>query len=250
MGVVNRFFNNLMDKSQKFTGGSEISNQFFFNMFRLAWIIICIACCFAHQGKAQTKRFGTGIFAGLGLSQIDGDDMQGYDKPGIHFGLRGIAYILPKFEFHTELSYSQRGSQSKGYKATNNQGRRLELDYGSITALAVANDWFHPLKEYFRLQFYGGVSLGRLIRIQAIDPSISDNRRTNFNELIPYYNTTDFSMVIGANIKTTRFSGLTFRYNRSMNKIIDAELVQPFFQKRSILSMKGYYISLGAFYLF
>jgi len=191
----------------------------------------------AMEMAAQPLRFGSGIFGGFNLSQVDGDDMQGYDKPGINLGLRGMAYILPKFEFHTELAYSQRGSQSKGYARSNHSGRRLELDYVSINALLVINDWFHPLKEYYRLQMHGGVSTGRLIRYLAIDPG-PDPRRAPLKDLSTYFNSTDLSMILGAHLKVTYNTGISFRYTRSMNKLLTAELVQPMFERKRITSMK------------
>ncbi len=219
-------------------------------MFRLLVLVLTLSSWTIDEITGQSKRFGSGVFAGIGLAQIDGDDMQGYDKPGYNFGLKGIAFILPTLEIHTELSYSQRGSQSKDYARSNNRGRKLILDYGSISGLLVVNDWFHPIKEYYRLQVHGGVSIGRLIRVEPDDPITSDGRKINFNELLPYYNTTDFSMILGVNLKLTRNSGLTFRYNRGFNKIIDADEIAPFFVKRSLTSMKGYFISADIFYLF
>lgn len=198
---------------------------------------------------AQPLRFGSGVFGGFNLSQVDGDDMQGYDKPGINLGLRGIAYILPKFEFHTELTYNQNGSQSKDYARSLNKGRRIILDYVAINALLVVNDWFHPLKEYYRLQIHGGVSTGRLIRYQVTDPG-GDPRRAPLKELSGYFNSTDFSMIIGTHVKITPKMGLTFRYIRSMNKILDADVVQPLYERKIIASMKGYSISGGFFYQF
>ena len=219
-------------------------------MLRLIALYLILSMLAPTRGQAQPLRFGSGVFAGGTLAQVDGDDMQGYDKPGIEFGLRGIAFIIPKFEFHTELSYSQRGSQSKGYGKSTNNGRKMILDYGCITGLLVVNDWYHPLKEYYRLQLEGGVSMGRLIRSEIQDPIGSGVRSLNLNEINPYISTNDLSMVLGANIKLTRKSGITFRYHRSMSKILDAEKVQPFFEKRNIISMKGYFLSLDAFYHF
>lgn len=219
-------------------------------MYRLGFFLFLIASGIPTGSDAQALRFGSGVFAGLNLSQIDGDDMQGYDKLGINAGLRGIAYIIPKLEFHTELAYNQRGSQSKGYSHSNGDGRKMMLDYASINALVVINDWFHPIKEFYRLQFYGGVGTGRLIRSNVDDPAgDADQRQLPLSQLPPYFNSTDLSMIFGLNLKMVDNAGVTFRFNRSINKLLDADLV-PLIEKRRVYSMKGYFISCDFFYHF
>ncbi len=205
--------------------------------------------CLSSWGQADL-RFGTGVFFGYNLSQIDGDDMQGYDLPGINFGIRGITYLLPKLEFHTELSYSQQGSQSKNFTGNIKVGRQLKLDYGGISGIVAINDWFHPVKEYYRFQLTGGVSLKRVIKTSIKDESRNNIRSTNFNEVFPYLESTDFAMILGANFKLIKNLGLSFRYNRSLNKILDADKVQMYFEKKQLYSMKGYFLSANVFYHF
>ena len=222
-------------------------------MFRLSVLILLIYSVFAVHILAQNPlRFGSGIFVGYNLAQIDGDDMQGYDKPGKNFGIKGIAFILPTFEFHTELSYSERGSQSKAYAKDQFRGRQIVLNYGSITGLLTVNDWFDPIKEYFRLQLQGGVSYGRIIKFDTHDPSIggTDGRKANFAEVSPYFNNNDITMILGANIKIMEHVGFTLRYNRSMNNLLDGPAVQKYLGKKTVLTMKGYFLSFNAFYQF
>ncbi len=215
-------------------------------------IIISIVSIRALSYAQQPLRFGSGFFFGLDLAQIDGDDMQGFDKKGINFGLRGMAYVLPKLEVHAELAYSQRGSRSKEFNISQHLGRRLTTDYASTSLLLAINDWFEPIKEFYRLQLIGGVSLGRIVRYDTYDAFVFDNRKVNFTELTPYYNLTDFSMVLGANIKLTQKIGLSFRYNRSFNNLLDGDTVskESIFKGKSVLNMKGYFLALDAFYLF
>lgn len=219
-------------------------------MFLRFCTIVAFALIMKESGVSQKPlRFGTGVFLGYNLSQIDGDDMQGYDRPGMNFGIRGITYLFPKLEFHTELSYSQQGSQSKDFKGVLNQGRQLKLDYGGISAILAINDWYQPVKEFYRFQLTGGVSLKRIIRTDYQDIT-GPSRRTNFAEVWPYFNSTDFAMILGANFKVTNRFGLSFRYNRSLSKILDGEEVKMYFEKKDILSMKGYFLSANVFYHF
>ena len=58
------------------------------------------------------QRFHLGAMGGINISQIDGDDLQGYDKVGWTFGIRSVAVIDESLNFSTELLYSERGSVS------------------------------------------------------------------------------------------------------------------------------------------
>lgn len=220
-------------------------------MFRLPVLILLVYSLYAGKSAAQSPlRFGTGVFAGLNLAQVDGDDMQGYDKPGVNFGIRGITYILPAFEFHTELSYSQRGSQSKGFGRDLFKGRQMVLDYGTITGLLSVSDWFDPIKEFYRIQIQGGVSYGRLIKSETQDVVHNDARIIPFDEIAPFFNSSDLSMVLGANIKFTEHIGLSLRYNRSISLLFDSETAKKHFMTKSPLSMKSYFLSIDTFYQF
>jgi hypothetical protein len=217
--------------------------------YKWLYFVFLSSCSLISWG--QSLRFGSGVFAGINKAQIDGDDMQGYDKPGYNFGLRGIAYLFPKVEFHTELTYSQQGSQSKNFKSASNAGRKLYLDYVGISGMFAINDWFHPIKEYYRLQLIVGGSVKRLIRTEFKDlPSGSNLRRTTFGDVQPYFNSNDLALILGANIKFTQRLGISFRYNRSMNKLLDADIVRPILEKKDIISMKGYFLSADIFYHF
>jgi hypothetical protein len=218
-------------------------------MFFFRTIILILVSGMTLAAGAQSLRFGSGVFGGFNLAQVDGDDMQGYDKSGINLGLRGMAFILPKLEVHTELAYNQKGSQSKDYGKSNNKGRKLYLDYVAINALIVVNDWIHPIKEYYRIQVHGGVSTGRLVRFLVNDPG-GDLRNAPLKELSYFFNGTDFSMIFGTHLKFTQKSGITFRYTRSMNKLLDADVVQPLYERKTINSMKGYFLSCDFFYQF
>ncbi|MEP7267673.1 MAG: outer membrane beta-barrel protein [Saprospiraceae bacterium] len=218
-------------------------------LIRFILVLLCVLII-SHSAITQNLRFGSGVIAGINLAQVDGDDMQGYDKSGLNFGLRGIAFILPKLEIQTELTYSQQGSQSKSFKQEIHNGRKLYVDYGGVTGLIAINDWYHPIKEFYRFQLIGGVSLKRLIRSDYYDGIRSDTRKVNFKDVSPYFSTTDFSMILGANFKLTPKAGLSFRYNRSFNYLLDSEAVQQYFERKQIISMKQYFLSADVFYQF
>lgn len=85
-----------------------------------------LSCCIcALLSGVQAQSFKGGLQAGLLASQVDGDNMDGYHKPGVFAG----AFVnLPlkegEWQLQLELDYMQ-----KGCKATNQVSEELMNDY-------------------------------------------------------------------------------------------------------------------------
>lgn len=75
--------------------------------------------------SAEAQRFKGGAGIGLLASQVDGDNMEGYHKPGL---FAGVFAALPlqdgKWQLQGELDYMQ-----KGCKATNEEGEGMLNTY-------------------------------------------------------------------------------------------------------------------------
>ncbi|WP_020532300.1 outer membrane beta-barrel protein [Flexithrix dorotheae] len=64
-----------------------------------------------HQANSQS--FGGQIIAGLNVSQIDGDDIGGFDKAGLLLGGAVTFPLSEKVQLQPEILYSQKGSRSR-----------------------------------------------------------------------------------------------------------------------------------------
>ncbi|MCF8330857.1 MAG: PorT family protein [Bacteroidales bacterium] len=57
------------------------------------------------------QQFDAGIRAGISASQVSGDDLSGYDKPGIYAGIFTSLDISPKSRLTLEMNYIEKGSR-------------------------------------------------------------------------------------------------------------------------------------------
>jgi|GEM_PF-285978 len=100
----------------KFEGNSSL---FSFSPFLLsAFCLLLSAFCFLPSASAQ--RFIGGIAAGINATQVDGDEVFGYNKVGFNGGPY-VKLMLDKrqrFSLTMELLYTQKGAQ-KRYPAPN-----------------------------------------------------------------------------------------------------------------------------------
>lgn len=71
-------------------------------------LFICILL--ASGSYAQT--FRAALIGGINLSQIDGDNMAGYDKLGWNVGAKAHAFIAEKWSVAFEILYSEKGARA------------------------------------------------------------------------------------------------------------------------------------------
>jgi opacity protein-like surface antigen len=91
---------------------------------------------FGHTVSAQNIR--NGLVIGFSASQIDGDGLGGFDKPGLIFGGSSNFKINDKFSFQPEILFLQKGSKStdRDSLAQANIGfLRWRLNYVSVPVL-------------------------------------------------------------------------------------------------------------------
>ena len=101
-------------------------------------LIICIFCA----TLAQAQNFGGGAFAGLSLSQIDGDTHSGYTKPGFIVGASVDRGLSENFALAMELKFIQKGAQASSFNDEfGGDDYRVSLNYIQIPLLAKYNVW-------------------------------------------------------------------------------------------------------------
>ncbi len=62
--------------------------------------------------RLHAQTFNAAIIGGINLSQIDGDDMAGYDKVGWNAGVKAYAFLQEQLSLSFELLYSEKGSRA------------------------------------------------------------------------------------------------------------------------------------------
>ena len=78
-------------------------------------LLIALILLITHNLSAQN--FDAGLVAGFTMSQISGDGLAGFDKPGARIGAY-ISYPIPrkKMNFEMGMQYLQKGSRAPGSK--------------------------------------------------------------------------------------------------------------------------------------
>ncbi len=90
---------------------------------------------FFTQSALRAQRFSASVLAGINMSQIDGDNLVGYNKLGINAGLGVDARINDRFGLGMELLFSQKGSRSKISQMPPGQSVKLTVNYAEIPLL-------------------------------------------------------------------------------------------------------------------
>ena len=131
---------------------------------------------------AQTGRFRAAVVGGLNAAQIDGDDLAGYNKPGLRGGLRAITYLSPNSDLVFDILYSERGSRQLGDPTFATFDQIFRLQYIEVPVMYTIKDWLDEASDYYRVQAYGGLVFSRLFGSEAINVSPFEQEQENYNE--------------------------------------------------------------------
>lgn len=205
-------------------------NHYLYFMFRCAFLYIVLIEFFFVNGM-NAQRFGGGIHLAGVLSQIDGDDAYGFNKAGFEAGVYGKAKLSRISDLEIHFSYNQRGSRST---IDDIRVVKFNLNYIDIPVLFVLKDWLNAegSPEYYRMNFFGGLSVGRLISSSSLTRLDEDFRKT------------DLSWIVGTTYFYARSWGITAKYTHSITPLY------VFPQGNRQVKMISYFISLGLNYSF
>ncbi len=178
---------------------------------------ILISAIFLNITEAQEQRFKAGVILGSNLSQIDGDNSNGYLKLGITGGLRGVAIITDKIELSIEFLFDQRGSRSQKIFDENFFPFKVTTNYVSVPIIFNFQDWLDESEEYYKLHFHAGLSYGRLINY-AID---DEHDESILVEISKFFNEDEVAVLVGATFYTGKHLAITGRFTRSLTNLYD-----------------------------
>ena len=130
---------------------------------------------------AQQPRFRAAVVAGLNAAQIDGDDLAGYNKPGLRGGLRAITYLGPKSDLVFDILYSERGSRRLGDPTLGGFDQIITLQYIEVPVMYTIKDWLDEEDAYYRVQAHGGLVFSRLFNSDVFNVDPFELQQENFN---------------------------------------------------------------------
>ncbi|MFK7946264.1 MAG: outer membrane beta-barrel protein [Saprospiraceae bacterium] len=134
-------------------------------------------------GMAQEGTFKAGLIGGFNASQIDGDLLAGYNKPGLHVGGVVGVQIAERWRPSIEFLYTQKGSRRSTDEQLTKPYTNISLHYVEIPLIMNYIDGGFMLNA--------GLSYGRLVRLKELTLSEIDEiekegdrlRDNNFNFL-------------------------------------------------------------------
>lgn len=186
-------------------------------------LMVALLLFFTEGDIFAQGHFKATALAGINFSQIDGDQQEGYRKPGVSLGLCGSIYIRPDIEIGTELLYNAKGAIPNSGIPANGLGfddkyfSRFSLNYSEISLFGSFHFKPNFVKKYYARSLQFGLSYGRLLKsstsIIKYNTPVTSLETTIENQ----YNPNDFSYIIGFSQLVTPRIGISIRHTRSIN---------------------------------
>ena len=205
----------------------------------------------AQSRSEQPSRFGLSVIAGLNLSQIDGDNFKGYNKPGFVGGLRGIVHFSPSIEMQVELLYSQKGSkfESAASARRGERDRKIALDYAEIPLLLAWN--VNPEEGKVGLWVKGGFSIARLLSSEVVNSSDPSDKEFDFESIEDQFEKTDWNAILGVGVDPTEYLGFELRFTTALTKFYESPTPGGGNSAvENVEFLRNYHLSLMAMYHF
>ena len=172
--------------------------------------LICLILLLISSYNVYSQRVLGAIAAGMNLSQVDGDEIYGFNKVGFNIGPSAIIPFgkTKKFSVNFELLFSQKGSYEKiGPSDTTGEPQpyyKLKLDYVEVPVFVRYTD---------RNLVSGGLgfSYGQLVGVKEIE----HGTRTETNLQGPY-TLADFEVLADVQLRIWQRLWFNVRYSYSL----------------------------------
>ncbi len=165
-----------------------------------------------NLSTTEAQRFkGSAVF-GINLAQIDGDALAGFNKLGLTGGVKLAYPIKDNVDINLEMLYSQRGSNA-GFGFGSQAESYTDLKYLEIPIYANIMDWFITDEDYHKVKAHAGLNFSYLFDVASSNGVVSND--------IDTYNRNNIGYLLGVDYMFTKNLGLTLRYSRAFNSIVD-----------------------------
>jgi hypothetical protein len=165
----------------------------------LCWFILLMAA-----NSADAQRFRAILQGGANLSQVDGDGLAGYNKPGLAGGIQTNAVLSNRWEWSLGIAFSQQGARN----ALDNPAAAIEaikLNTIEMPIMLHFNEW--------KFQLGAGGAFNRLISGRVIDVTgadVSDLQNLRENQ---------FSALVECKVFLKENSGFGLRWYKNLFNI-------------------------------
>lgn len=177
-------------------------------------LFILVAVITSTSGHAQQIRGA--VIGGFNLSQVDGDEVYGFKKPGLNLGAAAIVPFTDRWSVSLETLFNQKGSREREqYRTTDTNDvlytgeYKLRLDYLEVPVLVHYND-------RDRITAGVGFSWGRLVNVEEWE----HGRKVETTTLNSgTYDPNDINILADIRFRLYKRFRMNFRYSYSLAKI-------------------------------
>lgn len=206
-----------------------------------------------HAANSSAQRFGMGVGIGGLLSQMDGDNFEGYDKLGLRLGVRGQAYISSKLDFAIEMNFEEKGSRFENDPAikSSDKSRKIALSYAEMPLMLRYFVWRRP-----GLYIEGGAAISYLLssKFEVEQDGVSLDE---FEKISSSFNRSEWNVLLGGGYAIGDHLDFYFRTSigfshlyRNLETRKALERGQPLgVGEASIYQLRNYLISFGIHYM-
>jgi opacity protein-like surface antigen len=175
-------------------------------MKKFAFVFLIV---FSVQAS-YAQEFGASLVVGANFSQVDGDQMGGYNKLGLNSGIAISRKVNNEWTASFEILYAMKGS--KKVIDPDNFEPYLKLSYHYVEVPLLARYSFTD-----KINFFGGPSIGVNVFNQRDDNGIVTSEEG--------LTTTEIGLHLGGNYKITDKMALELRHAYSLLSVRDYPII-------------------------
>lgn len=182
--------------------------------------MMVLAVLLFHGSALDAQKFMGAAMAGMNISQVDGDEVYGYDRFGAHIG---AAAILPikNWDITLETVFNQKGAyQDRIYLDSARQlnGKYdLRLNYIEVPLMGHYTD-----RKFITVG--AGFSWGRLVSVREVE---HDGWQEPYSDSVPF-NKNDFNVLADVQIRVWKRLKFNIRYAYSIVPIRERTFLNPY----------------------
>ncbi|MCO6490500.1 MAG: outer membrane beta-barrel protein [Phaeodactylibacter sp.] len=181
--------------------------------FQLIAILIFLAGTLLAQNAGPERRFEAGIVAGMNLSQVDGDDLTGFNKIGVNVGGRVDAILTQRWRLSLEMLFAQQGASRHKLDNPASTFDKIRLNLVEAPVMVHFQDW--------KIQASAGVSYARVINAEIIDFTGEDA-----TESFPLKDNL-YSIILGGTFFFQENLGINIQWSRWINNLLISDGNEP-----------------------
>lgn len=171
-------------------------------------IVTIIFCVIASVCSAQD--FGAEIVLGANFSQVDGDQLGGYNKLGLNAGIQVNRKVNEDWEAAFEIRFSMKGAKKVLDPEIPQPDLKLSYHYLEVPLVA-------KFTRYNKVTPYAGLSVG----VNVFNERDENSIKTEEEALLPY----EVGFLLGGTYHLTDKIGVDLRHSYSIVSIRDFPVV-------------------------